>query len=68
MVPEISLEELEEPLLTTSSTNDSAIAVESEVRNVFLSISKGSFISFQLVPNKIPPKFLPLCNQKHAQI
>ena len=24
---------------------------------------KGSFISFQLVPDKIPSKFLPLCNQ-----
>ena len=31
IVPEISLEELEEPLLSTSSANDSAIAVESEV-------------------------------------
>jgi len=30
IVPEISLEELEEPLLSASSTNDSAIAVESE--------------------------------------
>ena len=34
IVPEISLEELEEPLLSTSSTNDSAIAVESEVRKL----------------------------------
>lgn len=33
-VPEISLEELEEPLLSTSSANDSAIAVESEVRKM----------------------------------
>ena len=29
---------------------------------------KGSFISFQLVPDKITPKFHPLCNQKFAQI
>ena len=34
IVPEISLEELEEPLLSASSTNDSAIAVESEVRKL----------------------------------
>ena len=45
MVPEISLEELEEPLLTTSSTNDSAIAVESEVRNVFCQFLKVTVVS-----------------------
>ena len=28
---------------------------------------KGSFISFQLVLVKSPPKFLPLCNQKFAR-
>ena len=40
IVPEISLEELEEPLLSASSTNDSAIAVESEVRKLEICISK----------------------------
>ena len=45
-VPEISLEELEEPLLSTSSNNDSAIAVESEVKKLKIFQKDITCVSF----------------------
>ena len=41
---------------------------EYKKKNISLLQDKGSFISFQLVPDKITPKFPPPCNQKFTQI